>query len=209
MVGPFAHWLLACRWHSARSDSRSLGLSIGRRCCMLTIRAMADGKGYSARHLEHSDYYAEGERVTGRWCGRGGRTARTARRRSAGRLRGATDKASILEPACSCANGKAPTEQEPTAKFSRTGAISTTSRFQRRNRFRSWRLWAATSGSSRRTNGPLPKLFRSLRITLPRVSEWMARTLIGPPAISRSPCIITTPAGNSIRSFILTPSPRT
>ena len=37
---------------------------------MLTIRAMADGKGYSARHLEHSDYYAEGERVTGRWCGR-------------------------------------------------------------------------------------------------------------------------------------------
>ena len=38
---------------------------------MLTIRAMSDGKGYSARHLEHSDYYAEGERVTGRWCGRG------------------------------------------------------------------------------------------------------------------------------------------
>ncbi len=38
---------------------------------MLTIRAMADGKGYSARHLEHSDYYAEGERVKGRWCGRG------------------------------------------------------------------------------------------------------------------------------------------
>jgi len=37
---------------------------------MLTIRAMADGKGYSARHLEHSDYYAEGERVTGRWVGR-------------------------------------------------------------------------------------------------------------------------------------------
>jgi conjugative relaxase-like TrwC/TraI family protein len=32
---------------------------------------MSDGKGYSARHLEHSDYYAEGERVTGRWCGRG------------------------------------------------------------------------------------------------------------------------------------------
>ena len=47
------------------------GLSIDRRCCMLTIRAMADGKGYSARHLENSDYYAEGERVKGRWCGRG------------------------------------------------------------------------------------------------------------------------------------------
>jgi len=38
---------------------------------MLTIRAMSDGKGYSSRHLEHSDYYAEGERVTGVWHGRG------------------------------------------------------------------------------------------------------------------------------------------
>ncbi len=40
---------------------------------MLTIRAMSDGKGYSSRHLEHSDYYAEGERVVGRWQGRGAR----------------------------------------------------------------------------------------------------------------------------------------
>ena len=38
---------------------------------MLTIRAMSDGKGYSSRHLEHSDYYAEGERVVGHWRGRG------------------------------------------------------------------------------------------------------------------------------------------
>ena len=38
---------------------------------MLTIRAMSNGIGYSARHLEHSDYYAEGERVTGQWQGRG------------------------------------------------------------------------------------------------------------------------------------------
>src|SRR5436190_8389548 len=38
---------------------------------MLTIRAMSDGTGYSARHLQHSDYYAEGERVVGRWAGRG------------------------------------------------------------------------------------------------------------------------------------------
>jgi conjugative relaxase-like TrwC/TraI family protein len=38
---------------------------------MLTIRAMSDGKGYSARHLEHNDYYAEGERVIGEWHGRG------------------------------------------------------------------------------------------------------------------------------------------
>jgi conjugative relaxase-like TrwC/TraI family protein len=37
---------------------------------MLTIRAMSDGQGYSARHLEHSDYYAEGERVIGQWQGR-------------------------------------------------------------------------------------------------------------------------------------------
>lgn len=39
---------------------------------MLTIRAMSDGRGYSSRHLEHSDYYAEGERVVGHWHGRGG-----------------------------------------------------------------------------------------------------------------------------------------
>ena len=38
---------------------------------MLTIRAMSNAQGYSARHLEHSDYYAEGERVTGQWQGRG------------------------------------------------------------------------------------------------------------------------------------------
>jgi len=38
---------------------------------MLTIRAMSDGKGYASRHLEHSDYYAEGERVVGEWNGRG------------------------------------------------------------------------------------------------------------------------------------------
>jgi conjugative relaxase-like TrwC/TraI family protein len=38
---------------------------------MLTIRAMSDGSGYSARHLQHSDYYAEGERITGHWQGRG------------------------------------------------------------------------------------------------------------------------------------------
>ena len=29
---------------------------------MLTIRAMSDGTGYSARYPEQSDYYAEGER---------------------------------------------------------------------------------------------------------------------------------------------------
>jgi len=38
---------------------------------MLTIRAMSDGKGYSSRHLEHNDYYSEGERITGVWQGRG------------------------------------------------------------------------------------------------------------------------------------------
>ncbi len=38
---------------------------------MLTIRAMSNGQGYAARHLQHSDYYAEGERVVGYWQGRG------------------------------------------------------------------------------------------------------------------------------------------
>jgi len=38
---------------------------------MLTIRAMSDGVGYASNHLEHRDYYAEGERVAGRWQGHG------------------------------------------------------------------------------------------------------------------------------------------
>jgi conjugative relaxase-like TrwC/TraI family protein len=38
---------------------------------MLTIRAMSNGSGYSSQHLEHNDYYAEGERVVGRWQGEG------------------------------------------------------------------------------------------------------------------------------------------
>ena len=38
---------------------------------MLTIRAMSNGKGYTANHLVHSDYYAEGQRVLGHWQGRG------------------------------------------------------------------------------------------------------------------------------------------
>jgi conjugative relaxase-like TrwC/TraI family protein len=38
---------------------------------MLTIRAMSDGSGYVSRHLEHNDYYAEGENVIGQWHGRG------------------------------------------------------------------------------------------------------------------------------------------
>src|SRR5438552_7877222 len=38
---------------------------------MLTIRAMSNGQGYAARHLVHRDYYAEGERVSGQWYGRG------------------------------------------------------------------------------------------------------------------------------------------
>jgi hypothetical protein len=38
---------------------------------VLTIRAMSDGKRYASRHLEHSDYYAEDERVVGHWFGHG------------------------------------------------------------------------------------------------------------------------------------------
>ena len=38
---------------------------------MLTIRAMSNGRGYSAKHLQHKDYYAEGERVVGQWQGVG------------------------------------------------------------------------------------------------------------------------------------------
>jgi len=37
-------------------------------CC---DRAVSDGKGCSLRHLEHNDYYSEGERVVGEWSGPG------------------------------------------------------------------------------------------------------------------------------------------
>ena len=56
---------------------------------MLTIRAMSNGAGYSARHLQHSDYYAEGERVTGQWQGRGAEMLGLGRGSSVGTIRGA------------------------------------------------------------------------------------------------------------------------
>ncbi|PYR98490.1 MAG: hypothetical protein DMG15_21650 [Acidobacteria bacterium] len=45
---------------------------------MLTIRAMSDGIGYAANHLEHRDYYADGERVIGQWQGHGAKLLRLA-----------------------------------------------------------------------------------------------------------------------------------
>jgi hypothetical protein len=38
---------------------------------MLTIRATSNGRGCSAHHLVHSDYYAEGQRVVGHRQDRG------------------------------------------------------------------------------------------------------------------------------------------
>ncbi len=38
---------------------------------VLTIRAMSNAQGCSSRHLEHSDYYDEGNRIAGQWHGRG------------------------------------------------------------------------------------------------------------------------------------------
>jgi hypothetical protein len=38
---------------------------------MVTIRPMESGKGYSAKYLEHSDYYEQGNTTTGRWITKG------------------------------------------------------------------------------------------------------------------------------------------
>ena len=38
---------------------------------MLTNRVMRNGAGYAKKYLEQSDYYAEGEKVTGQWFGKG------------------------------------------------------------------------------------------------------------------------------------------
>ena len=92
---------------------------------MLTIRAMSVGRKYAARHLEHSDYYAEGERVTGQWYGRAAEMLG---------LRGSVDSADFealregLHPrrASSCAFGTAPTAPPLTGKGWRKGVAFTT-----------------------------------------------------------------------------------
>jgi len=56
------------------------------------------------------------------------------------------EKASILKLVPSFVRGKAPTERDPMARFSRMDAISMTSQFQRRNPFQLWRLLAAILG---------------------------------------------------------------
>lgn len=38
---------------------------------MVTIRPMDSGKGYSAQYLERSDYYEEGNKITGHWVSKG------------------------------------------------------------------------------------------------------------------------------------------
>ena len=112
---------------------------------MLTIRAMTDGKGYSARHLEHSDYYAEVERVKGQWRGRGAELLGLkgdVRQEEFEALREGLDP----EIGAFLGRGKVQTERDPMARFSRMDATSTTSQFQRRNRFPLWRLWEAILG---------------------------------------------------------------
>ena len=117
---------------------------------MLTIRAMSDGKGYSSRHLEHADYYAEGERVVGHWQGRGAELlgldgpvkSRTSKHYA---------KGSIRPTVTSCASARALTASPPTERRNPTEGAFTTSPFLHRSRCPSWPWSAATSGSSMRT----------------------------------------------------------
>ena len=101
---------------------------------MLTIRAMSDGKGYSSRHLEHSDYYAQGERVVGRWRGRGAELLGLdgeVKPEDFEALRQGLDP----RPPSSFVNGRAPTGWLLMEQRSPTAGISTTLQSPRRNLF--------------------------------------------------------------------------
>lgn len=78
---------------------------------MLTVRAMSEGKGYSSWHLEHSDYYAEGERVTGQWCGRAAEMLG---------LRGAIDSDNNVDPGWAAATRPAKCISAPCKRYSRS-----------------------------------------------------------------------------------------
>jgi len=111
---------------------------------MLTIRAMSDGKGYAARYLAQSDYYAEGERVVGQWKNRGAELLG---------LSGAvqTEDFEAVREGLSPGTGeflrqRHSADRVATAPPSPKPATFTTSRFRRRSRFRLWRSWAMTNG---------------------------------------------------------------
>ena len=99
--------------------------------------------------------------MKGRWYGRGAELLGQRRGHCAG-VRSAATGARSRQPASFCANGAARTASEPTERARSGTRVCTTSRFRRRNRFRSWRCRAATRGSSRRTKQPSPKRLREL-----------------------------------------------
>jgi hypothetical protein len=110
---------------------------------MLTIRAMSDGTGYSARHLQHSDYYAEGERVTGQWQGRGaemlGLAGEVQSEQFEALRQGLDPKAASFS-----GNATAPTALPLMARLRAGVETSTTSRYRLRSQFPSWPSWVGT-----------------------------------------------------------------
>lgn len=123
---------------------------------MLTIRAMSDGKGYSSRHLENSDYYAEGERVVGHWHGRGAELLG---------LNGQVkfeefERCVVPKPASSSVSDRALIASVPMEPRSPMDAISTTSLSLLRSPFRSW-------------------LFRQLEGRIPRGENGSSKALVG------------------------------
>ena len=108
---------------------------------MLTIRVMRNGAGYAKKYLEQSDYYAEGEKVTGQWFGKGaeklGLTGKV--------LHEQFERVRVgLHPE----TGEKLRQRKARPRIERPmPAISTTSRFPLPNRSRSWPFSAAASGS--------------------------------------------------------------
>ena len=106
---------------------------------------MSDGKGYSARHLEHRDYYADGERVTGRWQGRGAGFLGLS-----GEVQfedfEAVRQGNHPVTGAFLRNDRARTVSHPTGSRSRVAEIFTTSRSPRPNPFPLWASSVAITG---------------------------------------------------------------
>ena len=112
---------------------------------MLTIRAMSDGKGYASRHLDQSDYYAEGERVVGHWHGRGGELLGLS-----GPVK--SEDFEAVRQGLAPTTGEFLRQRHSADRVAADGTthpsegISTTSRSRHRSRCRSWQCSVATNG---------------------------------------------------------------
>ena len=176
---------------------------------MLTIRAMSDGKGYSSRHLEHSDYYAEGERVVGHWQGRGAELLRSrgeVKSEDFEALRQGLDPEDRRVPSATAKRRSRRLRWNHTVPWTqslRLHHLGAEIRFDHGCCRRRQTAHRRAQEGRRRSPEGIGGLRRR------RAYVKTARTPTAAPAISPLPSTITTPAASSIRNFTLMPWPPT